>query len=262
MIEVIGVTFKEKGRIYYFLPENLKLKKGITVVVRTDKGLQFGKVVTNLIKIDPLKFTKELMPILRVATKQDYENHRRNLKDAKLAMKRCKSLANKYDLDMHIIDAVYTLDRDQLVFHFISDNRVDFRVLARELASIYKTRIELRQVGVRDKAREIGGIGPCGQKFCCAKFLNDFDTVSINMAKNQNLSLNPSKINGVCGRLLCCLNYEDECYKENRKKLPEIGSKVKTEHGVGIVTNIDILKKTYTVDIPDFGKLKVENNEN
>lgn len=258
----MGISFKEKGRIYYFLPGKLKLRKGITVVVESESGLQFGKVVTDLITIDRSKFRKELMPILRVATKQDFENNKKNLRDAKAAIKKCKTLANKYKLDMQIIDAVYTLDRDQLVFHFLSDNRVDFRALAKDLASIYKTRIELRQVGVRDKAKEIGGIGPCGQKFCCAKFLNDFDSVSINMAKNQNLSLNPNKINGVCGRLLCCLNYEDECYRKYRKDLPEVGSKVKTEHGEGVVTSIDILKKIYTVEIPDFGKLKVESHEN
>lgn len=260
MIEVIGISFKERGRIYYFLPKNLKLKKNITVVVETERGLQFGKVVTDIIQIDEKKFKAPLKPIVRIASKKDYENHRKNIKDANIALKKCKSLVNKYNLDMQIIDAEYTLDRDQLVFHFIADNRIDFRVLAKDLASTYKTRIELRQVGVRDKAKEVGGIGPCGRKFCCASFLNDFDSVSINMAKNQNISLNPTKINGACGRLLCCLNYEDETYKECRKCLPEIGDKVKTEEGTGTVIGLDILSKSYTVDIPEVGRVKVNKS--
>ena len=258
MVDVIGVTFKDKGRIYYFSPKNLKLKKNITVVVETERGLQFGKVVTDIIKIDEKKLLSPLKEISRIASRQDYDNHKKNLKDAEKALKKCKELVNKHGLDMQIIDALYTLDRDQLVFHFIADSRVDFRNLAKDLASIYRTRIELRQVGVRDKAKEVGGFGPCVRKFCCASFLNDFDSVSINMAKNQNLSLNPTKINGVCGRLLCCLNYEDETYKECRKCLPEIGDKVKVDGKTGTVISLDIIGKTYTVDIPDVGRVKVD----
>ena len=258
MIEVIGVSFKERGRIYYFLPGNLKLKKNVTVVVETERGLQFGKVVTDLIQIDEKKFPVPLKKISRIASRQDYENNKKNIKDAEKALKKCRTLVSKHKLDMQIIDANYTLDRDQLVFHFLSDSRVDFRNLAKDLASIYKTRIELRQVGVRDKAKDIGGYGPCGRKFCCASFLNNFDSVSINMAKNQNISLNPTKINGVCGRLLCCLNYEDEVYGEYRKCLPNIGDKVKVNGKNGTVVSLDILKKTYTVDIPDVGRVKVD----
>ena len=175
MIEVIGVSFKDKGRIYYFLPRNLKLKKNVTVVVETERGLQFGKVVTDLIKIDEKKFPSPLKKISRIASRQDYENNKRNIKDAEKALKKCRSLVSKHRLDMQIIDASYTLDRDQLVFHFVSDSRVDFRNLAKDLAAIYKTRIELRQVGVRDEAKDIGGFGPCGRKLCCASFLNDFE---------------------------------------------------------------------------------------
>ena len=258
MIEVIGVTFKDKGRIYYFSPKKLKLKKNITVVVETERGLQFGKVVTDVIELDEEKLITPLKNIVRIASRQDYENHKKNIKDAEKALKKCKELVVKHKLDMQIINASYTLDRDQLVFHFIADNRIDFRVLAKDLASIYKTRIELRQVGVRDKAKEIGGFGPCGRQFCCASFLNDFDSVSINMAKNQNLSLNPTKINGVCGRLLCCLNYEDETYKDCRKCLPEIGDKVKVDGKTGTVVSLDILSKSYVVDIPDVGRVKVD----
>ena len=258
MVDVVGVTFKDKGRIYYFLPKNLKLKKNITVVVQTERGLQFGKVVTDIIQVEEKKLLSPLKKITRIASRQDYENNKKNLKDAEQALKKCKELVIKHGLDMQIIDAVYTLDRDQLLFHFIADNRIDFRSLAKDLASIYRTRIELRQVGVRDKAKEIGGFGPCGRKFCCASFLNDFDSVSINMAKNQNLSLNPTKINGVCGRLLCCLNYEDETYKDCRKCLPEIGDKVKVDGKNGTVVSLDILEKSYTVDIPDVGRVKVD----
>lgn len=257
MIEVIGVSFKDKGRIYYFSPKNLKLKKNVTVVVETERGVQLGRIVTDIIKMDEKNLKYPLKTIVRIASKQDYENYKKNNKDAEIALKKCKELVIKHNLNMRVIDASFTLDRDQLVFHFLSDNRVDFRSLAKDLASIYKTRIELRQVGVRDKAKEIGGIGPCGRNFCCSLFLNDFDSVSINMAKNQNLSLNPTKINGVCGRLLCCLNYEDDIYKDCRQCLPEIGERVTIKEGTGIVTNLDVLNKSYTVNIPDVGQVKV-----
>ena len=161
---------------------------------------------------------------------------------------------------MSLIDANYTFDRDKLIIRFLADNRIDFRDLVKELASIYKVRIELRQIGVRDKAKEVSGCGICGQKLCCSRFLKDLDAVSITMAKNQNLSLNPNKINGVCGRLLCCLNYEDENYKECRKCLPEIGDKIKTEEGTGTVIGLDILSKSYTVDIPEVGRVKVNKS--
>ena len=162
---------------------------------------------------------------------------------------------------MKIIDANYTLNREQLLFHFLADNRIDFRVLAKDLASIYKTRIELRQVGVRDKAKNIGGLGLCGCSLCCSKFLNEFDSVSINMAKNQNISLNPSKINGACGRLLCCLKYEDETYEELRKELPKVGKIVETKQGQGKVISIDVLGKSYNVDVEKVGIVKVDLNE-
>ena len=163
---------------------------------------------------------------------------------------------------MMVLDASYTFDRNQLLFTFIADSRVDFRKLAKDLANIYKTRIELRQVGVRDKAKEIGGYGSCGRPLCCSKFLCDFDSVSINMAKNQNIALNPTKINGCCGRLLCCLKYEDECYKELNKNLPKVGKKVKTEKGEGKVISVDILKQKYRVSVPDNGIVEVDLNEN
>ena len=176
--------------------------------------------------------------------------------DADKALIKCNSLIEKYNLEMKIIDVSYTFDREQLIFRFVSDSRVDFRQLAKDLGSIFKTRIELRQVGIRDKAKEIGGFGPCGRKLCCNSFLTEFDSVSINMAKNQNLSLNPTKINGVCGRLLCCLKYENDNYTEYKKDLPDVGSRVKTENGEGKVISVDVFKRIYKVLLSD-GEIEV-----
>jgi cell fate regulator YaaT (PSP1 superfamily) len=262
MVEVIGVTLKEKGRIYYFLPNNYVIKKNVTVIVETERGLQFGKVVTDIIKYDESKLKNPLKKIVRIASKQDYKQHMKNLKDAKEAIIKCRELTEKYGLDMQIIDASFTFDRDQLMFYFLSDSRVDFRELAKALASIYKTRIELRQVGVRDRAKEAGGLGLCGRCLCCSQFLCDFDSVSINMAKNQNLSLNPSKINGVCGRLLCCLKYENECYCEYRKGMPDVGDKVETEDGIGKVVSIDVISGKYKVEVPDVGLVDMVRDNN
>ena len=251
MINVVGVNFKENGKIYYFLPGKLILKKNITVIVQTERGMQFGRVVTDNVELEENKITSPLKQIIRIASKKDYQNHLKNLKDAREALVKCKLIVEKENIPMQIIDAEYTFDRSQLIFKFIADNRVDFRQLAKQLASIYKTRIELRQVGVRDKAKEVGGIGVCGCQLCCARFLKDLESVSINMAKNQNIALNPNKINGVCGRLLCCLKYEDDCYKDCRKCLPKIGDLVETEKGKGTVVSLDVLKKNYKVELSD-----------
>lgn len=262
MIEVVGIKFSGKNRIYYFSPNNLDIKKDDYVIVETDRGQQFAQAATNVISLNPDKLKSALKNVIRVATDKDIKTNEKNISDAAKALKKCKELISESKLNMKVIDAYFTFDRDQLVFQFVSDNRVDFRELAKSLANIYKTRIELRQVGVRDKAKEIGGIGPCGRPFCCSRFLKDFDTVSINMAKNQNISLNPNKINGVCGRLLCCLNYEDECYKHCRKGLPDIGKKVKTSSGEGKVVGLDILKRKYKVEIPNNGIIEVSADEN
>ncbi len=261
MIKVVGVSFKENGKVYYFLPGNINLKKNITVIVQTERGLQFGKVVTNIIELEENKINSSLKQIIRIASKKDFHDHLKNLKDAKDALAKCKSIVEKENLPMQVIDCEFTFDRSQLIFKFISDNRIDFRNVVKQLASIYKTRIELRQVGVRDKAKEVGGIGVCGCKLCCARFLKDLESVSINMAKNQNIALNPNKINGVCGRLLCCLKYEDECYKDCRKCLPKIGDIVETEKGKGTVVSLDILKKTYKVDVKDIGIIEIDKSD-
>ena len=198
MIEVVGVSFKKNSKVYYFSPNGMKIKKGINVIVKTERGLQFGTVEIANTEIDDKNLKSALSEIIRIASKKDYEKHIKNINDAKKALKNCKGLVEEYDLNMMILDANYTFDRSQLLFTFLADNRVDFRNLAKTLANKYKTRIELRQVGVRDKAKEIGGYGSCGRELCCSKFLCDFDSVSINMAKNQYIALNTTKINGVC----------------------------------------------------------------
>lgn len=261
MIEVVGINFKNGGKVYYFSPGKYKLKEGITVIVETEQGTQFGKVVEENKEIPSNRINSSLKQVLRIATKNDYNKHIKNLHEAKEALAECKELVEKYNLNMQVIEATYTFDRSQLIFRFISDNRVDFRNLVKDLANIYKTRIELRQVGVRDRAKEIGGCGICGQKLCCSRYLNDLDSVSINMAKNQNISLNPSKINGVCGRLLCCLKYEDETYTSYKFDLPTIGSKVTIKEGTGKVVSINILKRTYKVEIPEVGIVEVKKDE-
>lgn len=258
MKEVVGVTLKEGGRIYYFDPNGYKLKKNVTVIVETEQGQQFGKVTKENIEFNPKDLSKELKKVIRISNKDDYKKNLKNIKDAKEALIKCQKIVKSKELKMKIIDASYTFDRDKLIFRFLADNRVDFRELAKELAAIYKVRIELRQIGVRDKAKEVGGCGPCGQKLCCARFLKELDTVSINMAKNQNISLNPSKINGVCGRLLCCLKYEDECYKECRKNMLKIGDKIKTEYGEGKIISLELLEGKYKVEVPDHGIVVVD----
>ena len=258
---VVGVNFKPHGQVYYFSKGKLNLKSNITVIVETEHGLQFGTVVNPKIEISEENIKGDLKKIIRIANKNDYIKHKKNIKDSTAALKLCRQIVERDNMNMHIIDASYTFDRDKLIFRFLADNRVDFRELARELASIYKVRIELRQIGIRDKAKEIGGYGPCGQKLCCARFLQDLNAVSINMAKNQNIALNPSKINGVCGRLMCCLQYEDETYATYRQNIKKIGDKINTEYGEGTVTGLDILNQKYKVSVPEHGIIEVDKNE-
>ena len=247
---IVGIKLNDNGKTYFFNSNGFDLKLSDNVIVETEKGMQFGEV--NSILVDESKNKNlEYKNVIRIANNNDHKKYLSNLKDADKALIKCNKLIEQYGLDMKIIDASYTFDREQLIFRFISDNRVDFRQLAKDLGSIFKTRIELRQVGIRDKAKEIGGFGPCGRKLCCNNFLTEFDSVSINMAKNQNLSLNPTKINGVCGRLLCCLKYENDNYTEYKKGLPEIGRKVKTENGEGKVIAVDVFNRTYKVLLPE-----------
>ena len=245
-MKVVGVKLNDNSKVYYFDATDVNTHIGSTVIVETEKGLQYGIVVRD---IDESEISKDIAykKVIRLTTKSDFKKHQNNLNDAEKAIIKCNELAEKYGLDMRIIDANYTFDREQLIFRFLADDRVDFRQLAKDLGAIFRTRIELRQVGIRDKAREIGGFGPCGRKLCCNNFLTEFDSVSINMAKNQNLSLNPTKINGVCGRLLCCLKYENANYTEYKKGLPDVGNKVKLDEGDGKVISVDLFKRKYKV---------------
>ncbi len=257
MIEVVAVKIEGSKRGKYFLNNNLKLKKGLTVIVETERGLEFGKLETNIRQTENSEIEEPLNKVIRIASKQDYLIHQKNLREAKKALKVCKNLIKDLNLKMRIINSNFTFDRNQLQFCFLAQERIDFRELVKKLASIYKTRIELRQIGIRDKAREIGGIGQCGRRLCCENFLNNIDNVSISMAKEQNLSLNPSKINGSCGRLLCCLKFEEENYQKYRKLIPKIGSKVQTEKGEGIVVSTDPLMGKYKVDVADAGIIEI-----
>ncbi len=246
-MNIYEVTFKDKGKGYYFNGHDLKIPNKVTVIVETERGLQFGRVVdnTNLeeIHID----MANLKDIVRIATRKDYEQYLKNCKDGENALKDARKISEELGLDMRFLDASFTFDRKQLLFNFYADERVDFRELAKRLANIYKTRIELRQVGARDKAELIGGIGICGRKLCCSSCLKNLESVSMNMAKNQNLALNPSKINGACGRLLCCLAYEDDEYVRCGYGMPSVGDKVKTVDGEGQVLSVDILNRKYKV---------------
>ncbi len=248
---IVGIRLNDNGKTYYFNSNGFNLKNGDNVIVETEKGLQFGEVVCEL--VEKKKKNLEYKNVIKIANKNDHKKYQSNLRDAEKALIKCNNLISEYGLEMKVIDASYTFDREQLIFRFISDNRVDFRQLAKDLGGIFKTRIELRQVGIRDKAKEIGGFGPCGRKLCCNNFLTEFDSVSINMAKNQNLALNPSKINGLCGRLYCCLSYEDEVYSKLRKELPEVGEIINKKGVKGKVISLDILNNKYRVETEDKG---------
>ncbi len=258
MVKVVGVEFKNNGKVFYFDINDHELNIDDTVIVDTERGLQYGKIVGNSKEIDQESFGHDFHKVVRMASKEDEFQHQRNVSDASGALSKAIKLAKDLKLDMKFVDVNYTFDRNQLLFYFLSENRVDFRELAKQLASIYKTRIELRQIGVRDKAKEISGIGPCGMKLCCASFLNDLDAVSINMAKNQNLSLNPTKINGLCGRLLCCLNYENDLYTEQREGMPELGEAVEVNNKRGEVISLDILNRKYVARVEDEGNVEVK----
>lgn len=260
MQKVIGVVFNNP-RIYYFDPVDKKYTKGDHVIVETEKGMQFGKIDTDVIEINEKQIKGELKSIIRKATDIDEKKNEKNIEEGKKALEKCRELVIEKGLDMNVIDASFTFDRNQLLFHFISSDRIDFRDLAKDLANIYKTRIELRQVGIRDKAKEIGGLGVCGRIVCCNTFIDDFDSITINMAKNQNLSLNPTKINGLCGRLLCCLKYEDDNYKECIKGMPKLGEKIKTKQGEGTVVSVDILNRKYKVDLGNNSVIELKAND-
>lgn len=248
---VIGVKFKELGKIYFFDPKGEKLEKGDNVIVETAMGEEYTEVVVANKEIPESKLTAPLKPIIRKANFKDKKHNEENKKKEKEALDTAEKLIKKYKLDMNLTGVTYTFDNSKLLFYFTAEGRIDFRELVKELASIYKTRIELRQIGVRDEVRKIGGNGICGRELCCCTFLENFDTVSIKMAKEQNIALASSKISGNCGRLMCCLRYEHEVYEEKLKKLPKIGATVKTADGEGIVDGIETLKEKVRVKLKD-----------
>lgn len=251
MNKVIGVRFKRPGKVYFFDAGNIDVKVKDKVIVETSMGQEIGEVLINNKNITNNKIKSSLKPIIRVATEKDLKHFAENKEKEKEAFKICEEKIKKHKLGMHLVDVSYTFDNAKLLFYFTADNRIDFRELVKDLAAIFKTRIELRQIGVRDQVRRIGGNGVCGRELCCCTFLNNFDTVSIKMAKEQNIALNPAKISGNCGRLMCCLRYEQDAYEDKLKKLPKVGAIVKTEDGEGTVDSIEILKEIVRVKIRD-----------
>ena len=241
MKKVVGVRFKHANKTYYFDPNGIDVEIGDKVVVETARGMELG---TEIFKDKELskKHDMEVKPILRMANERDLANQNRSKSEKAEAMRLCKEKIKSHDLDMKLVDVEYTLDNSKIIFYFTSDGRVDFRELVKDLAAIFRIRIELRQIGVRDEAKMIGGIGSCGRSLCCSKWLNEFQPVSIKMAKTQNLSLNPAKISGICGRLMCCLNYENDNYLEAAKEMPTVGETIKTKDGMAVVLDVNVLE--------------------
>ena len=249
--EVVGVQFKQVGKKYFFDPNGFELKKGDYVLVETVRGMEFGTVVIAPKLVGEEDVFLPLKPVMRIATEEDIEKHRQNKADEAYAIEACEQLIVKNKLDMQLLGCEYTFDRTKLIFYFTAEGRVDFRQLVKDLAYMFRLRIELRQIGVRDAAKMIGGLGPCGRVLCCTSFFGEFATVTIKMAKNQQLSLNPSKISGICGKLLCCLKYENETYVELMKRLPDVGNRVLTELGEGRVRSINMISETLMVEYKD-----------
>lgn len=255
MQNVVGVRFKKAGKIYYFSPGDLELKKGQAVIVETSRGIEYGKIVIEKKEVDDNDIVLPLKQVIRVADESDKAIVEENKRAAKEAFYICEQKIKEHNLEMKLIDCEYTFDRNKVLFYFTADGRIDFRELVKDLAAIFRTRIELRQIGVRDEAKMLGGLGPCGRILCCASFLGDFEPVSIKMAKDQNLSLNPAKISGLCGRLMCCLKYENDLYEEMRKELPDIGEEVDTPKGKGKVAGLNILEKIVQVELHEMERV-------
>ncbi|MDE6602648.1 MAG: stage 0 sporulation family protein [Lachnospiraceae bacterium] len=256
MVKVIGVRFRTAGKVYFFDPGKLEIKQGDHVIVETARGIEYGTVIGAPREVDNEKVVQPLKSVLRIANQKDDEQEASNRKKEKDAFKICLEKIRKHDLQMKLIDAEYTFDNNKVLFYFTADGRIDFRELVKDLASVFKTRIELRQIGVRDETKILGGIGICGRPLCCYTHLSEFAPVSIKMAKEQNLSLNPTKISGVCGRLMCCLKNEEETYEELNRKLPNVGDYVTTDDGLkGEVQSVNVLRQLVKV-IVDVGDEK------
>lgn len=248
MTRVVGVRFRQAGKIYFFAPGKFHLRQGDKVIVETARGVEFGSVVTGVREVKDEEITQPLKSVIRMATEEDKRNEEKNREKEKEAFSICLEKIRKHNLDMKLINAEYTFDGNKLLFYFTADGRIDFRELVKDLAAVFRTRIELRQIGVRDETKIRGGIGVCGRALCCHTYLSEFAPVSIKMAKEQNLSLNPTKISGVCGRLMCCLNNEEETYEELNSHLPAIGDTVTTPDGLrGEVQNVSVLRQLVKV---------------
>lgn len=250
MAEIIGVRFKSAGKVYYFAPGTLDINEGDSVIVETARGIECGEVALSKREVSDDSISNPLKPVIRVATEKDFKIIEQNKIKEQEAFKICEEKIWKHKLKMNLIDVECTFDNNKLLFYFTAENRVDFRELVKDLASVFRTRIELRQIGVRDEAKMLGGLGICGQPFCCSRFLGEFQPVSIKMAKEQGLSLNPTKISGTCGRLMCCLKYEQDSYEELLRTTPKVGAIVKTPDGKGVVEEVNLLT----------GKLRVKQD--
>lgn len=249
MSEVVGVRFKEVGKVYYFDPDGLKLKKGDRVIVETARGVECGEIAMDNRDVSEDEIVKPLKKLLRVATKEDLDRVAENKKKEKSAFEICEKKIAKHKLDMKLVDIEYTFDNSKILFYFTADGRVDFRELVKDLAGVFHTRIELRQIGVRDESKMLGGIGICGRPFCCGTFLGDFQPVTVKMAKEQGLSLNPTKISGTCGRLMCCLKYEQDAYEHLLRITPKIGAIVETPEGRGRVVDMNLLRGNLKIQL-------------
>ncbi len=247
MVKVIGVRFQNAGKLYFFDPGSYWPTAGDFVIVETTRGVEFGEVVTGVKEIEDDQLTAPLKQVIRIANAQDVQHAKDNERAEKEAYGICQQKIADHKLDMKLVSVEYTFDNSKILFYFTANGRVDFRALVKDLASVFKTRIELRQIGVRDEAKMLGGLGPCGRPICCGTFLGDFQPVSIKMAKEQNLSLNPTKISGVCGRLMCCLKYEQDNYEQIRKQMPKVGKEVVTPEGTGVVWELNVIKETVRV---------------
>jgi cell fate regulator YaaT (PSP1 superfamily) len=251
MTEVIGVRFKSVGKVYYFDPNGERVSAGQYVIVETARGIECGEVVLENRQVDDGKIIAPLKPVIRVANQEDLKNMEKNHAKEKEAFSICLGKIQKHKLDMKLVDVEYTFDNNKILFYFTADGRVDFRELVKDLASVFKTRIELRQIGVRDESKMLGGLGVCGRPFCCSTFLGEFQPVSIKMAKEQGLSLNPAKISGTCGRLMCCLKYEQNVYEELLRLTPKVGAYVKTPDGRGNVIEVNLLTGMLKIRLDD-----------
>lgn len=251
MYNVVGVRFKKAGKIYYFDPIDFALEKDQYVIVETARGVEYGKVVVAIKQVDEHDVVLPLKQVVRPADERDRIQVEENQSESQRAFDLGTEKIVEHSLEMKLVDVEYTFDRNKIIFYFTAEGRVDFRDLVKDLASVFRTRIELRQIGVRDEAKMLGGIGPCGRMLCCSTFLGDFEPVSIKMAKDQNLSLNPSKISGLCGRLMCCLKYENDDYEQAKELMPDMGSRISTPDGAGKVVGLNLLERILKVELFD-----------